>query len=159
LAVGVGAVELAHGVASVAGVFVGDECCALGAVGAVVEEAGGEDWANAVEELLGWMLGQGFAVLDCECAYGNVVFRELVVKVVYTDLASVAVDMLAMVGFLRSLYTVLLVGCAPGRRSPVVRLVVFIATAATAYAVFFVAIVYPVAGSKSAAVQCNNHIQ
>jgi hypothetical protein len=47
----------------------------------------------------------------------------------------------------------LLVGCAPGRRSPVVTLVIFIATTATACAVFFVAIVYPVASSRSAAAQ------
>lgn len=51
------------------------------------------------------------------------------------------------------MYKSLLVGCAPGWRSSVVRLVVFIASTATASAVFFVAIVHPVAGSKSALVQ------
>ena len=49
---------------------------------------------------------------------------------------------------------ILLVGCAPGRRSSVVRLVIFVASTATASAVFFVAIVYPVAGPRSAVVQC-----
>ena len=52
-----------------------------------------------------------------------------------------------------SLYMFLLIGCAPSRRSSVVRLVIFIATTATACAVFFVAVVYPVAGLRSAAVQ------
>jgi hypothetical protein len=55
---------------------------------------------------------------------------------------------------------ILLVRCAPGWRSSVVRLIVFIATTtATACAVFFVAIVYPVAGPKSVPVHCNNYIQ
>lgn len=52
LAVGVGAVEFAHGDAGVARVFVGYKGGALRAVGAVVEQAGGEDEADAVEEFL-----------------------------------------------------------------------------------------------------------
>jgi hypothetical protein len=47
----------------------------------------------------------------------------------------------------------ILVRCAPGRRSSVVRFVVFVTTTATSRAVFFVAIVHPVADSMSAAVR------
>lgn len=92
-------------------------------------------------------------MLRCGCAYGDVVFCELVVKVVYADLASVAMKRLALLSPSKSLYTALLVGCTPGWRSPVVRLFIVVATTATACAVFFVAIVYPVAGSRSALVQ------
>jgi hypothetical protein len=38
-------------------------------------------------------------MLSCGCAYGDVVFCELVVEVVYADLTSVAVDNSAMVDF------------------------------------------------------------
>ena len=93
-------------------------------------------------------------MLSCERAYGDVVFCELVVEVVYADLTSVAGNESAIIRLLRSLYLALLVGCAPGWRSSVVRFVIFVATTATASAVFFVAIVYPVAGPISAAVQC-----
>jgi hypothetical protein len=71
----------------------------LRAVGAVVEKAGGKDRANAREELLVWLLGQALAVQSCGCAYGDVVFCKLVVKVVYTDLASVTRDKSAIICF------------------------------------------------------------
>ena len=38
-------------------------------------------------------------MLGCGCAYGDVVFCELVVKVVYADLASVAKDKSAIMCF------------------------------------------------------------
>jgi hypothetical protein len=62
----------------------------LGAVGAVVEETRGKDGADAVEELLVWLLARDPAIGSGACAYGDVVFCELVVEVVYADLASVA---------------------------------------------------------------------
>lgn len=101
-----------------------------------------------------WLLGQDSLMLDCGRAYADVVLCELVVEVVYTDLASVAMKGSAMFWRSRSLCIILLVGCAPGWRSSVVQIVIVVATTATACAVFFVAIVNPVAGSKSAVVQC-----
>lgn len=52
LSVGVGAVVLVDSDAGVTRVFVGDKGSALGAVGAVVEKACGEDRADAAEEFL-----------------------------------------------------------------------------------------------------------
>ena len=59
-------------------------------------------------------------------------------------------------GLSSSLCTILLVGCAPSWRSSVVQIVVVVAATATACAVFFVAIVNPVAGPISALVQCTS---
>ena len=52
LALGVGAVELADGEAGVGEGFVGHECGAVGAAGAVVAEGKGEDGTDAGEEVL-----------------------------------------------------------------------------------------------------------
>lgn len=52
LAIGVGAIELVNGDPGVARVFVGDKGSTLGAVVAVVEETGGENRSNAVEQFL-----------------------------------------------------------------------------------------------------------
>lgn len=51
---------------------------------------------------------------------------------------------------LRVLWIILLVGCAPRRSPPVVNVFIFVSTAATARAVFFIAVVYPVADPKLA---------
>lgn len=52
LAIGVGAIVFVDGDTGVTRVFVGDKGGALGAVGTVVEQAGGEDGADAAEEFL-----------------------------------------------------------------------------------------------------------
>jgi hypothetical protein len=123
----------------------------LGAVGAVVEETRGKNGADAVEQLLVWLLVRGPEIRSGACAYGDVVFCELVVEVVYADLASVAKTSQRI--FALSIPRVfILVGCAPSRRSSVVCFIVFVTTTATSRAVFFVAIVHPIADSMSAAV-------
>jgi hypothetical protein len=52
LAIGIGAVELVDSDPGVARIFVGDKGGTLGAVVAVVEETGGENRSDAVEEFL-----------------------------------------------------------------------------------------------------------
>jgi hypothetical protein len=95
------------------------------------------------------------AIRSGACAYGDVVFCELVVEVVYADLASVAKTSQRSFA-LRIPRVSILVGCAPSRRSPVVRFIVFVTTTATSRAVFFVAIMHPVADSMSANVRCKS---
>lgn len=84
LAVGVGAVELADGEASVARVLVGYEGGTLRAVGAVVEEAGGDDCTNAVEKFLDLSVSISTSRIVL-VAYSDVVLCQLVVEVVYAD--------------------------------------------------------------------------
>jgi hypothetical protein len=88
------------------------------------------------------------------CAYDDVVFCELVVEVVYADFASVASESQRFIRFALLFQPFrLLVRCTPGWCSSVVGLVVFVTAAATTCAVFFIAIVYPVTGPRSAGVQ------
>lgn len=89
-------------------------------------------------------------IADRHWTYGDVIFCELVVEVVYTDFASVAGTKSAVVRLRVLRSRSLLVRCAPRRSPSVVGVFVFVSTAATARAVFFVAIVYPVADSELA---------